>query len=169
MTPQDESGPEEIRPVPPGQEEASLREGVKQADQQQQKEGKARLDKELKALEKVHAKHAAKVEKAAARAGVDRDALRADMESLRGLPVTTEDEAREAERRGAELSEKYSPSREALLAAAGVDADELAEELMATVQVPEKARAVGRRGATGGGGRPAAAGDDSLGWVMEVK
>ncbi|GAA5166521.1 hypothetical protein [Ornithinimicrobium tianjinense] len=169
MTPQDDPGTEEIRPVPPGQEEASLQDSLRQADEQQRKDGKARLDKELKALERVQAKHAAKAEKAAAKAGVDRDALQADLEALRGLPVTTEEEAREAERRGAAIAEQHRPSRDDLLAAAGIDADDLAEELMATVQVPEHARAVGRRGAKGGGGRPATAGDDSLGWVMEVE
>lgn len=155
---------EEVRPVPPGQEDRAVVKGMEQAEEALAKEGQGRMDKELKALERVHAKYARKAERAATRAGDDAKALRDELKQLQGQEVSTEEQARAVRRRAQELAEKHRPSQAAVLEEAGIDRDALAKEILASVPVPEHARAVGRRGKDQGGKDQ---GTDSLGWTTE--
>lgn len=168
-----DAGGDEIRVVPPGQEDKALAKDMATASKELAKEAQARMDKELKALEKVHARHAKKAEKAARKAGVDSKAMRAELEQLQGMTVETEEQARAAHRRIGEAVRRYGPAHAAALREADIDPDTLAAEIMATVTVPDHARAVGRRRQTGSKGPAAVAGkrrdaDDSLGWTTEV-
>lgn len=175
MTPQQDAGGDEIRMVPPGQEDPELVRGHAAAMEQLGSERRGQADKDLKALEKMYAKHAKRLEKAAAKAGFDPAAAKADLEALKGLKAEDEKQAEEVGRRFAEVGRKHGGARDNLLKEAGVEPDSLAQEVMSTVTLPEHARAVGRRGredkGRSGGKRPdpAQAGEgDDLGWIAEV-
>lgn len=147
---------DEIRAVPPEEQGAEHARGVATAMKAATKEGRSRFEKELKDLERVNAKHAKRAEKAAADAGVDQHATKGDLDTLRDLPQE------QLEARQAELAQKYRPLADKVLKAAGIDPDSLAKEALATVKVPEHAKAVGRR-------KDAAGNAQSLGWTTEVK
>lgn len=161
MTPeQDGKGQDDIRVVPPGQEDAELISSHEAAMEQLGAERRGEVDKELKALEKVHAKHAKRLEKAARKAGVDPDQVHADLEALSGLTAEDDEQAQELGRRLGEVGRKYRARQDTVLKEAGVERDALAQEVLATTAVPEHARARGRRGQGGDG-----AGGEDLGWA----
>lgn len=164
---------EEIRFVPSGQDDRGLTKEMERASKELAKEAQARMDKELRALEKVHARHAKQAKKAARKAAAEGESLRAELEQLKGMSVETEEQARTAHRRIGEAVRRYGPAHAAALREAGIDPDTLAAEIMATVTVPDHARAIGRRRQAGNKGPAAVAGkardvDDSLGWTTEV-
>lgn len=168
-----EADGDEIRVVPPGEEDEALAKDMATASKELAKQAQVRMDKELRALEKVHARHAKKAEKAARKAAAQAGSLRAELEQVTDMTVETEEQARAAHRRIGEAVRTHGPAHAAALREADIDPDALAAEIMATVTVPDHARAVGRRRQTGSKGPSAVAGqrpdaDDSLGWTTEV-
>lgn len=154
---QDSPRDDEIRPVPPSAEQQAehgraMAEAMKQAKAEQG----ARFDKELKAMEKLNAKYAKRAEKAAAKLGLDQEAMQAELKGLSDVP---EDQA---EQRLREFADKYRPLRQQVLTEAGIDAAALSEETMSTVDLPEHAKAVGRRDRDTG-----ADASENLGWTAE--
>ena len=156
----DQGSPQEddVRPVPPSAEQqAEHGRAMSEAMKQARAEHSAQLDKELKALEKLQAKYAKSAEKAAAKLGLDQNAMRAELEAMKGLP---EDQV---EQRMRAFADKYRPMRERVLKETGIGTAELQEEAMSTIELPEHAQAVGRRGRDDG-----PAGGENLGWTTEV-
>jgi hypothetical protein len=155
MSPEQEGqGHDDVRVVPPGQEDAELVSGLEAAMEELGAQRRAEVDKELRALEKVNAKHAKRMEKAATKA-------RADLEALKGVVAEDDEQAQELGRRLGEVGKKYRARQGAVLEEAGVGPDALSEEIRSSATVPEHAKARGRRGRAGSGG-------DDLGWTDGV-
>ncbi len=152
----DGTNQDEIRAISPEEMGSEHAEGVATAMTHVAKERRGQVDKDLRKLERVHAKYAKKAEQAAAKAGLDQASIKTELEALRGLPQE------QAEERLAAMVERYRPLRGRMLKEAGVDADALAEEAMSTVELPKQAKAQGRRKTadTAGDG-------DDLGWTTQ--
>lgn len=148
-SPQDE----EIKALPPSAEQqAAHGRAMAEAMKQAKAERGGRLDKELKAMDKLNAKYAKRAEKAAAKLGLDHKQVQADLTALADAP---EDQV---EQRMRAFADKYRPLREKLLKESGIDPDALSEEILATVEPPEKAKVHGRPGKGASG---------NVGWTTE--
>ena len=153
MSPDQDSPRDAIEPLPPSAEQqAAHGRAMAEAMKQVKAERGGRLDKELKAMEKLNAKYAKRAEKAAAKLGLDHKTMQAD---LQALADASEDEV---EQRIREFADRYRPLRDRVLTESGIHPDALGEETLATVEPPEKATVHGRRGKGA---------DDNIGWTTE--
>lgn len=123
---------DEIRPVPQSEVDREYARRVTAAMEADGARREAEIAEELKALEKVHARHAAAAENAVAAAGVDTAALKAELAGLKDLP------AEQAHHRMEELAAQHRQLTTKALAQAKLDQDSLAREVQATVARGEK-------------------------------
>lgn len=150
---QDSPQEDEIKPLPPSAEQQAAH-GRAMAEAMKQAKGErgARLDKELKAMDKLNAKYGKRAEKAAAKLGLDQKKMQADLKALADAP---EDQI---EQRMREFADRYRPLQEKVLKESGIDSGTLRDEALGTVEPPDKAKVHGRRGKGAGG---------NIGWSTE--
>lgn len=160
---------QDIQPVQLSAEQIEqLQQATAEALKQERGKHEAKLEKELKALEKLHAKYATRVQAAAQQVGLDMEQMQAELSRL----AQVQDNAQRQERME-QLMSKYNPLMDRVLTKANIDRAAVRDEVLKNVEVPQRVRVLGSAGSRGQAadrsarGKPGESNADAIGWVSE--